>query len=53
MYDWPQGKPLKTFIGHRGPVTALRFTLDGHFLATGAQTTSVLLWNLTKPADAK
>ena len=53
VYDWPRGKPLKTFVGHRGPVTTMRFTSDGHFLATGAQDTSVLLWDLTKLADGK
>lgn len=53
VYDWPQGKPLKTFIGHRGPVTALRFSSDGKFLASGAQDTSVLLWDLTKLTDGK
>jgi WD40 repeat protein len=53
VYDWPEGKLLKTFIGHRGPVTAQRFSADGNFLATGAQDTSVLLWDLTKPADGK
>ena len=51
-YDQTTGM-LKTFAGHRGPVTALRFTSDGHFLATGAQDTSVLLWDLTKLADGK
>jgi WD40 repeat protein len=53
VYDWPQGRPLKTFIGHRGPVTALRFTPDGKFLATGAQDTSVLLWDLAGLAEGK
>jgi WD40 repeat protein len=53
VYDWPEGKLLKTFTGHRGPVTALRFTPDGNFLATGAQDTSVLLWDLTRLADGK
>ena len=53
VYDWPQGKPLKTCIGHRGPVTALRFSSDGNFLATGTQDTSVLLWDLTKVPHEK
>ncbi len=53
VYDWPQGKLVKTLIGHRGPVTALRFSSDGNFLATGSQDTSVLLWDLSKPADEK
>jgi WD40 repeat protein len=53
VYDWPQGKLLKTFIGHRGPVTTQRFSSDGNFLATGSQDTSVLLWDLTRLADEK
>jgi WD40 repeat protein len=53
VYDWPRGKLLKTFLGHRGPVTAQRFSPDGKFLATGAQDTSVLLWDLSRLADGK
>ena len=53
VYDWPQGKPLRTFLGHRGPVTGVRFTADGKSLATGSQDTTVLLWDLNKPADEK
>jgi WD40 repeat protein len=53
VYDWPQRKPLQTFIGHAGPVTALRFTNDGKSLASGAQDTSVLVWDLSKLPDAK
>jgi WD40 repeat protein len=47
VYDWPRGKLLHTFSGHRGPVSALRFSPDGKALASGAQDTSVLLWDLT------
>lgn len=53
VYDWPEGKPLKTLIGHRGAVTAQRFSSDSKFLATGAQDTSVLLWDLSKLTDGK
>lgn len=48
VYDWPRGKLLHTFTGHRGPVSTMRFTPDSKFLATGAQDTSVLLWDLSK-----
>jgi WD40 repeat protein len=48
VYDWPSKKALHTFVGHAGPVSALRFSPDGKFLATGAQDTSVLLWDLSK-----
>jgi WD40 repeat protein len=48
VYDWPKRKALHTFIGHIGPLTAIQFSKDGKSLATGAQDTSVLLWDLTK-----
>lgn len=53
VYDWPRRKALQTFIGHVGPVSALRFSPDSNYLASGAQDTSVLLWDLTKLADGK
>ena len=37
VYSWPGGKILHTFNGHLGPVTALRFSPDNKFLASGAQ----------------
>jgi WD40 repeat protein len=48
VYDWPKRKALHTFVGHLGPVTTIRFSPDGKSLATGAEDTSVLLWDLTK-----
>ncbi len=53
VYDWPQRKALHTFIGHVGPVTALRFSPDGNSPASGAQDTSVLLWDLAKLPGGK
>lgn len=53
VYDLQTGKRTHTFMGHLGPVTALRFTPDGKALASGAQDTSVILWNLTKPHPGK
>jgi WD40 repeat protein len=47
VYDWPQRKVLHTFIGHAGPITALRFSPDGNYLASGAQDTSAILWDLS------
>jgi WD40 repeat protein len=45
-------KALHTFLGHVGPVTALRFSADGRFLASGAEDTAVLVWDLNKlPAE--
>jgi WD40 repeat protein len=48
IYDWPKRKALHTFVGHAGPVTALRFSADSKYLATGSEDTSVLLWDLSK-----
>jgi WD40 repeat protein len=45
--SWPSVKTLRTFAGHRGPVTALRFAPDGKTLASGSSDTTVLLWDLT------
>jgi WD40 repeat protein len=53
VYDWPRRKALHTYLGHAGPVTALRFTPDGKYLASGSQDTSVLLWDLTKLPGGK
>lgn len=48
IYEWPTGKPLRTYIGHVAPVMAMRFTPDGKYLKSGSQDTSVLLWDLSK-----
>lgn len=48
VYDWRRRTLLHTATGHLGPVTALRFSPDGKFLASGSQDTSVLLWDLAK-----
>ena len=54
VYDWPPGKgPTHTFMGHLGPVAGLRFTPDGKAVASGAQDTSVLLWDLSKAGTGK
>ncbi len=53
VYDWRQRKVLHTFIGHLGPISALRFSDDGNFLASGAQDTSVIVWDLNKIEAAR
>ncbi len=48
IYDTATRKPLHTFLGHVGPISALYFRPDGNAIASGAQDTSVLLWDLRK-----
>ena len=53
IYDVATKKAIHTFIGHAGPVSSIHFTPDGHRLASGAQDTSILLWDLTKQVKEK
>ncbi len=48
VYEWPTGKPVRTYIGHVAAVMAMRFTPDNKYLKSGSQDTSVLLWDLSK-----
>lgn len=48
VYEWPTGKPIRNYVGHVAPISALRFTPDGKYLKSGSQDTSVLLWDLSK-----
>jgi WD40 repeat protein len=48
VHDWPSGKALHTFSGHKGPVTALAFNPDGKTLASGSTDGAILLWDMTK-----
>ena len=47
VYDWPRGTPLHTFTGHTAPISALTFSRDGKYLASGSQDTTVLLWDMS------
>jgi WD40 repeat protein len=53
VYDLPSRKELQTFIGHAGPVSFTRFHPDGLSVASGAQDTSVLVWDVSKLAPPK
>jgi WD40 repeat protein len=46
IHEWPTGKVLHTFTGHRAPITAMTLSPDGKTLATGSQDATVLLWDL-------
>jgi WD40 repeat protein len=48
IHEWPTGKVLHTFTGHRGPITAITLSPDGKTLATGAQDATVLLWDMSE-----
>jgi WD40 repeat protein len=48
IYNWPQGKLLHTFPGHRqANIGVLTFSPDGKTLASTATDATVLLWDLT------
>jgi WD40 repeat protein len=53
VFDAASGKVLKKFPGHEGRVTALVFAPDGKTLASAAQDTTVLLWDLGALAAPK
>jgi WD40 repeat protein len=46
IFEWPSAKPLHTFKGHTGMVSALRFSADGKQLASGSYDGTVLVWDL-------
>jgi WD40 repeat protein len=53
VYDWPHGRLLRTFTGHRGAITALCFSPDGKTLASGSADSTVLLWDMSAVSAPK
>jgi WD40 repeat protein len=50
LWDLTEGKPRQTLKGHKGRVSAVAFSKDGRWLATGGATAKentweVILWN--------
>lgn len=48
VFEWPSGKLLHEFKGHRGMVSAVAFSPDGKSLVTGSTDTTALVWPLDK-----
>ena len=46
IHEWPSARPLHTFKGHAGMVSALRFSADGKLLASGSYDGTVLVWDM-------
>ena len=46
IWDEKSKNVLTTFNGHKKAVTALRFDVSGHRLASGSQDTDVILWDI-------
>ncbi|MEK6234145.1 MAG: WD40 repeat domain-containing protein, partial [Planctomycetales bacterium] len=44
VFSVPDGRRVKAFMGHRGPVTTAGFSNDGNRLITGSRDRSVKIW---------
>jgi hypothetical protein len=57
VWEIATGKPVASFEGHHGAITALSYAPDGKSLASGSVDSAILVWDLIgrllKPKDAK
>jgi pre-mRNA-processing factor 19 len=53
IWDLKQRAVLASFEGHQGPITALAFSENGYFLASGSEDSSVILWDLRHQKSVK
>ena len=53
MFDTESGDYLKVFKGHTGYISDIKFAPDGKTIATGANDSTVLLWNTETAEVAK
>ena len=52
LWETSGWRKTRTFHGHTDPITAVDFSPNGHFLATGARNGEVKLWSLEGPPTA-
>ena len=51
LFDAQTSKPLQSLGGHRGPVTALAFSLDGQRIATASMDGNIKLWDAATASE--
>jgi serine/threonine protein kinase/WD40 repeat protein len=52
LWETSRWRQVRTFRGHTDVITAVDFSPDGHFLATGARNGEVKLWSLEESPTA-
>jgi serine/threonine protein kinase/WD40 repeat protein len=52
LWETSRWRKVRTFRGHTDVITAVDFSPDGHFLATGARNGEVKLWSLEESLTA-
>ncbi|GFQ84414.1 NACHT domain- and WD repeat-containing protein 1 [Trichonephila clavata] len=46
MFHLPSKNHVRTFQGHKAPITCLHVTSSGHWLISGSEDTDVIVWNI-------